>query len=74
MFPQQPVTRSAGTPAPVAGEPVAKHLPQSWDDARDTAFFSITARLFTPAATLGMTVLLASYDDDPAPVRSHACG
>ena len=48
--------------------------PGTWDDARDEAFFRITAHLLTPDVCLGATVLLASYDDevgarhlDPAP-------
>ena len=40
-------------------------VPQTWHDARDTAFFSITARLFPPSFTAAWTVLLASYDADP---------
>ena len=39
--------------------------PGSWDDARDATFFRITARLLSPEACLGATVLLASYDDEP---------
>ena len=38
--------------------------PGAWDDARDPAFFRITASLFAPDACLGMSVLLASYDDE----------
>ena len=38
--------------------------PGAWDDARDAAFFRITASLFAPDACLGMSVLLASYDDE----------
>jgi len=41
-------------------------LPQFWDAARDDAFFRITAPLFAAAFTAGATVLLASYDDEPA--------
>jgi hypothetical protein len=37
----------------------------TWDDDRDTRFFGITARLFSPDVCLGATVLLASYDDEP---------
>ena len=40
--------------------------PGDWDDARDTGFFRITAGLFPPDVCLGATVLLASYDDEPA--------
>ena len=40
-------------------------VPQTWHDARDTTFFSITARLFPPSFTAAWTVLLASYDADP---------
>lgn len=35
-----------------------------WDDERDTVYFRIVADVFTPAFTLGATVLLASYDDE----------
>jgi hypothetical protein len=38
-------------------------IPTSWDDPRDTTFFRCTAQLFTPAFTLGATVLLASNDN-----------
>ena len=38
-------------------------LPSSWDDDRDTAFFRITASLFSPEFTFGSSVLLASYDE-----------
>ena len=38
-------------------------LPSSWDDDRDTAFFRITASLFSTAFTFGASVLLASYDE-----------
>jgi len=37
--------------------------PANWDDARDAAFFRITAPLFDGAFCAGATVLLASYDD-----------
>lgn len=53
-------------------------LPLSWDDARDTPFFRITARLFTPDFCLGASVLLAGNDvvDDlpsvPPSVRTVA--
>ena len=40
--------------------------PGAWDDARDPAFFRITASLFAPDACLGMSVLLASYDEPVA--------
>lgn len=39
-------------------------LPSSWDDERDTAFFRITAELFSCEFTSGAGVLLASYDED----------
>ena len=38
-------------------------IPSSWDDDRDTAFFRITASLFSPEFTFGASVLLASYDE-----------
>ena len=46
-------------------------IPSSWDDDRDTAFFKITASLFSPSFTYGASVLLASYDEAceaPTPV------
>jgi hypothetical protein len=42
-------------------------LDGSWDDARDGAFFTLTARLFPPAFCAGAGVLLASYDDLQSP-------
>ena len=39
--------------------------PGAWDDARDPAFFRLTTSLFAPEVCLGMSVLLASYDDEP---------
>jgi hypothetical protein len=46
------------------------HIPQVWDEARDEAFFRLTALLFDPSFSYGAGVLLASYDpeDDAAPV------
>ena len=38
----------------------------TWDDARDACFFRITAHLFAPGFCAGATVLLASYDAEPA--------
>ena len=46
-------------------------IPSRWDDDRDTAFFRITASLFSPEFTYGASVLLASYDETceaPTPV------
>lgn len=45
-------------------------LPTTWNDDRDGAFFRITATLFPPAFTSGASVLLASYDDECAPMAS----
>jgi hypothetical protein len=55
----------------------AGKLPTTWDDARDSAFFRITARLFSPAFCLGAGVRLASNDDTvdvatPEPSNSTA--
>lgn len=53
-------------------------LPTSWDDARDTPYFRIIARLFSAEFCLGASVLLASNDDaafttdQPASVPSDA--
>lgn len=38
-------------------------IPQTWTEADDT-FFSMVARLFSPAFTAGASVLLASFDID----------
>lgn len=43
------------------------HTSSPWDDARDGAFFSLTAHLCSPAFCAGASALLASYDDEPAP-------
>jgi hypothetical protein len=43
----------------------------AWDDARDARFFTVTARLFSPAFCLGASVLLASYDDEPGDRREE---
>lgn len=40
-------------------------VPDTWDDARDTAFFTVAARLFSPAFAAGSSVLLGSYDVEP---------
>lgn len=39
-------------------------VPQSWNDETDTAFFTVTARLFSAGFTYGAGVLLGSYDGD----------
>ena len=44
----------------------------TWDDARDGAFFRLTARLFSPAFCAGAGVLLGSYDDEQVPVAAPA--
>ncbi len=46
-----------------------EQVPQKWDDARDTAFVTLTARHFAPAFAAAATVLLASYDLDPPQER-----
>ena len=43
-----------------------------WDDARDTAFFRITAGLFPEDLVFAAGVLLASYDDDMDEISSQA--
>ena len=40
-------------------------VPDTWDDVRDAAFFTMASRLFSPAFAAGATVLLASYDVEP---------
>jgi hypothetical protein len=45
-------------------------VPEVWDDERDTAFFRIVARLFSPAFCMGAGVLLASYDADDEPAAA----
>jgi hypothetical protein len=39
-------------------------VPQTWNDDTDTAFFTITARLFSAEFAYGASVLLASFDTD----------
>lgn len=36
----------------------------SWSDDVDGVFFRVTAAIFSPAFTLGASVLLASYDGE----------
>jgi hypothetical protein len=40
-------------------------IPTTWNDERDTAFFRITAQIFSCEFIYGAGVLLASYDDEP---------
>lgn len=47
-------------------------LPTTWDDARDGAFFRMTADLFGASFTAGAGVLLASYDDEDAALATPA--
>ncbi len=49
-----------------------ENVPAIWDDARDLPFFRITARLFDADVCLGASVLLASYDDNPADTVQHS--
>jgi hypothetical protein len=42
----------------------------AWDDEHDGVFFAVTSRLFNTSFLAGASVLLGSYDDDPAPTRS----
>lgn len=46
-------------------------VPSTWDDDRDTAFFRLTAQLFTSEFTYGAGVLLASYDDECATTEAQ---
>ncbi len=46
-------------------------IPQTWDDERDTSFFTIVAHLFSAEFAYGAGVLLASnsnLDESAAPV------
>ena len=45
---------------------------RDWDDVTDAAFFRITNDLFPHAFLVGASVLLASYDDEPALVGAAA--
>jgi hypothetical protein len=49
----------------------SESIPQVWDDARDEAFFRLTAPLFEPAFCYGASVLLATYDADDAGIRTR---
>jgi hypothetical protein len=35
----------------------------TWDDARDTRFFTITTNLFSPQFCFGASTLLGTYED-----------
>ena len=48
------------------GNPVER-IPTGWDDARDLAFFRITAGLFDWDFCFGASVLLAANDDEAVP-------
>ncbi len=61
--PSRPYTDHAAAAQGCTGP---EDLPRTWDDVRDPAFFRMTARVFDPTTTLAMTVLLASYDLEPA--------
>ena len=41
-------------------------VPQTWDDQIDTAFFTLTARVFSAEFLYGAGVLLASFDPSTA--------
>jgi hypothetical protein len=47
----------------------------TWDEARDSRFFSITTQLFSPQFCFGASTLLGSYEDssesapEPLPAR-----
>jgi hypothetical protein len=36
----------------------------TWDDARDTRFFTITTNLFSPQFCFGASTLLGTYEDN----------
>jgi hypothetical protein len=44
--------------------PPAEAVPTTWDDARDSTFFRLTAGALPPELTYGASVLLSSYDED----------
>jgi hypothetical protein len=64
---QHPSTASPASAHRAAERTAAEDVPETWDEVRDPAFFALTARTFPAATTLAMTVLLASYDPEPAP-------
>jgi hypothetical protein len=41
-----------------------QNIPQTWDDTRDVAFFTIVNGLFATDFVYGAGVLLGTYDDD----------
>ena len=45
-------------------------IPAMWDQARDGAFFRVTAGFFDTAFCAGASVLLASYDDECVPAAT----
>ena len=47
-------------------------IPTIWDDSRDSAFFRITARLFSCDFCFGASVILASYDVDETMTQSRS--
>jgi len=40
-------------------------LPDTWDEARDAAFFRVVSTLFSPDFLYSASVLLATYDESP---------
>ena len=64
---QHPSSTSPTSPHPTDGRTACEGLPETWDEVRDPAFFALTACSFPAGTTLAMTVLLASYDLEPAP-------
>jgi hypothetical protein len=71
---QHPSSTSTDPTARVTGLSAAERVPETWDEVRDPAFFAMTARVFTPPTTLAMTVLLASYDPEPAVLGATSTG
>jgi hypothetical protein len=41
-----------------------ENIPQTWDDTRDVAFFTVVDGLFATDFVYGAGVLLGTYDDD----------
>ncbi len=64
---QHQSSTSPAFPNPATERTASEGIPETWDEVRDPAFFTLTARIFPAGTTLAMTVLLASYDPEPVP-------
>ncbi len=72
--PEHPTSSILPAVVTTAPRSAGEGVPSTWDDARDGAFFRITAALFPAGVALAMSVLLASYDVDPSSTAAGARG